>query len=94
MTAVLWHGNVAEVRDPRWSAAGNDTPPATGRLPARLSPTPCRVIARRIGRSQFAADLRDYAFVIGLLLALLVCLLLGEQLHLLVLSATSSGGTP
>lgn len=94
MTAVEWHGNVAEVRDPRWSAAGNDPPPTTGQypLPVRSSLTPCRTLARRIRRSQFAADLRDYAFVIGLLLALLVCLRLGEELH--ALTTALSGGTP
>jgi len=57
----------------RVGEAGKATPPA-GSLPARLHPRPVRTVARRMGRSQAAADLRDAAFVIGLLLATLLAL--------------------
>lgn len=48
-------------------------PPAAGPLPARLSPRPVRVLRRRFARSQLAVDLRDWGWLVGLLVAGLIC---------------------
>lgn len=54
---------------------------ATRSLPARWSPRPVRVLRRRFRRSQFAADLRAYAWLVGLLAAAGLVLAAGEHLH-------------
>lgn len=66
--------------NPWWSAAVGDgvravpreeAPPATRSLPARWSPRPLHVLGDRFARSQFVADLRQRALLIGFCLAFL-----------------------
>lgn len=59
-------------------------PAAAGRVPARWSPRPLRVIGRRFARSQLAADLREYGHTLALLAGLLAGVLLAEHVHALI----------
>lgn len=65
-------------------------PAAAGRVPARWSPRPLRVVRRRFARSQLRRDLREY----GHTLALLACVLLGMWLADHLPFAHLIGGTP
>lgn len=60
------------------------TPTATGPLPARWSPRPVRVLRRRFARSQFAADLRQWAWLVGVLSAAVLVLVAGDYLNRLL----------
>lgn len=80
-----------------WTETGVDTvsgkpSAATRPLPARWSPSPCRVLRRRFARSRLAADLRAYGWLIGFLAAVVVCLRFGEHLRD-VLNHNLTGGT-
>lgn len=78
---VVWHDNVADVIDARWSAVGSHTPPATGTppLPAHLSPRltrPERLFGIEVAAYVRARRLDIAAHSIVLALYVLVSLLI------------------
>lgn len=74
----------AEQSNPwRPDPAGEELPAARP-VPARWSPRPVRVLRRRFLRSELAADLRQWAWLVGLMTAAVVLLVAGDHLHALI----------
>jgi hypothetical protein len=72
--------------------ADSGKPVAAARpIPARWSPRPVRVARRRFARSQLAADLQEYVWLLGLLAAAVIGAVLFD--HLQALAHTLTGGT-
>lgn len=70
--------------EPVVEAGSGKTSRATRPLPARWSPRPVRVLRRRFRRSQLAADLRQWAWLVGVLSAAVLVLVAGDYLNRLL----------
>jgi hypothetical protein len=76
-------------QDPwRAVAVGEEPCRPPGRIPARWSPRPVRVLRGRFARSQLADDLRAHSLTFGLLLGALIGAFVFDDLQALVLTLT------
>lgn len=74
-------GNVTYLRWVRLDAVPADLVGAAASparlLPAHLTPRPVRTVAARLAQSPAAADLRAHGWLVGLILAAVLCALFG-----------------